>query len=100
MRQTPNQNSKKASSSVQVTDQTSVLYNYLLPISLILSFIISFTLYLLTMAPTVTFEDSGELITAAYNLGVPHQPGYPLFTLLGRIFSFIPVNAVAFRLNL
>lgn len=68
--------------------------------ALTLSFLLSFILYLLTLAPTVTFEDSGELIAAAYNLGVPHQPGYPLFTLLGRIFSMIPLENVAYRLNL
>jgi hypothetical protein len=52
------------------------------------------------LAPTVTFEDSGELIAAAYNMGIPHQPGYPLFTLLGRIFSMLLVGNVAYRLNL
>ena len=64
------------------------------------SFIISLSLYILTLAPTVTFEDSGELIAAAYNLGIPHQPGYPLFTLLGRVFSMLPIDTVAYRLNL
>ncbi|MEO0651076.1 MAG: DUF2723 domain-containing protein, partial [Planctomycetota bacterium] len=33
-------------------------------------------------APGLTFEDSGELAAAAYGLGVPHPPGYPLWTLL------------------
>lgn len=75
--------------------QTMLFYT-----TLALSFLLSFILYLLTLAPTVTFEDSGELIAAAYTLGVPHQPGYPLFTLLGRVFSMIPLENVAFRLNL
>jgi len=69
-------------------------------VTLALSFSIAFGLYLSTLAPTVTFEDSGELIAAAYNLGIPHQPGYPLFTLLGRVFSMLPVNNIAYRLNL
>jgi hypothetical protein len=69
-------------------------------VTLVLSFIIAFGLYLSTLAPTVTFEDSGELIAAAYNLGVPHEPGYPLFTIAGRVFSMLPINSVAFRLNL
>lgn len=38
--------------------------------------------YLLCLPPTVTGEDSGELITAAYTLGVPHPPGYPIWCLL------------------
>jgi len=65
-----------------------------------LSFIFSFIIYIWTLAPGVTFEDSGELIAAAYGLGVPHQPGYPLFTMLGKIFSYLPIGNVAYRLNL
>jgi len=64
------------------------------------TFFFNFIVYLLTLAPTVTFEDSGELITAAFNLGVAHSPGYPLFTLLGRIFTFLPFGTIAFRVNL
>ena len=34
---------------------------------------------------------SGELIVAAYNLGVAHPPGYPLWTLMSAIFSRMPI---------
>lgn len=61
---------------------------------------VQFALYVAALAPTVTFEDSGELITAAYSLGVPHEPGYPLFTMLGKLFSLAPVGTVAYRVNL
>ena len=44
-----------------------------------------FLLYLATTCPTVYFGDSGELIAAADSLGVAHPPGYPLYTLLGRL---------------
>ena len=58
--------------------------------------------YLLTLAPTVSFWDSGEYITCSWIMGIPHPPGVPLFVLLGRfstlLFSFIPVVAV--RVNL
>jgi hypothetical protein len=74
--------------------------NFSLIITLVLSFLLSFFLYWLTLAPTVTFEDSGELIAAAYTPGIPHQPGYPLFTLMGRIFSMLPFENIAYRLNL
>jgi 4-amino-4-deoxy-L-arabinose transferase-like glycosyltransferase len=57
--------------------------------------------YLLTLAPTVTSLDAPELTTAAYTLGIAHAPGYPLYTLLGWLFSHaFPVGDVAFRLNL
>jgi len=65
-----------------------------------LTFVVSFVLYLLTLAPTVTFEDSGELAAAAYNLGVPHEPGYPLWTMLGWTFTHLRFGDVAYRLNL
>ena len=65
-----------------------------------LVFSFSFILYLITLAPSVTLEDSGELIAAAYNLGVPHQPGYPLFTMLGKLFSLLPFGSIAFRLTM
>ena len=69
-------------------------------VSIVLSFLVNFTLYVMTVAPTVTFEDSGELISAAYCLGVPHEPGYPLFTMLGKLFTLLPLGTVAFRVNL
>jgi hypothetical protein len=68
--------------------------------TLLLSFAVSFILYIMTLAPTVTFEDSGELITAAYRLGIPHAPGYPLFTMLGRLFTLLPIGTIAYRVNL
>lgn len=56
--------------------------------------------YLLTVAPTVTGEDSGELIAAAWTLGIPHPPGYPFWCLVARAFMLLPVGDVAFRANL
>lgn len=67
---------------------------------MLLAFALPLSLYLATLAPTVTLEDSGELIAAAYTGGVPHSPGYPLFTMLGKLFSLLPWGSVAYRLNL
>jgi len=63
-------------------------------------FLFSFTVYVLTLAPTVTAEDSGELITASYFLGIPHPPGYPTWCLLSHPFVYIPVGNIAWRINL
>jgi hypothetical protein len=63
--------------------------------------LISFAVYLKTVAPTTTFWDAGELITCAHAYGIPHPPGAPLYTLVGRLFSILPLgDDVGFRLNL
>lgn len=56
--------------------------------------------YGFTLAPSITAGDAGELITAAWTLGVPHAPGYPLYTLLGFGMIHLPLGPdPAFRLN-
>jgi len=62
-------------------------------------FLAVFAVYLLTAAPLITAGDSGELVSAAFLLGVPHPPGYPLYCIIGKAFSFLPAGNVAFRLN-
>ena len=67
----------------------------------VIALAISFLIYLLTMADTVPYWDSGEFIATSYILGVPHPPGSPLYLIIGRIFSMIPFNPdIAFRINL
>ncbi|MDE2888029.1 MAG: DUF2723 domain-containing protein [Gemmatimonadota bacterium] len=64
-------------------------------------FLITCFVYIRTVAPTVTFWDTGEFIAASYILGVPHPPGAPFHTLLGRIFTlFATPDGVAFSVNL
>ena len=65
-----------------------------------LVFFVTTVIYLSTLAPTVAFWDCGEFITTAYTLGIPHPPGAPFYTLLGRIFSMLPFGEIAFRVNL
>lgn len=52
------------------------------------------------MAPTILDGDSGEFQYMVYSLGVPHSPGYPLYILIGKLFTFIPIADIAFRVNL
>jgi hypothetical protein len=61
---------------------------------------LAFLLYFLTAARDIVVGDTPELITAAVTLGVPHPPGYPLFTMLGHLFSLLPFGPVPFRVNL
>ncbi len=54
-----------------------------------ISFLISFAVYFMTTAPSVTLEDSGEFAVAGDYLGVPHPPGYPLWTMCAFVFTRI-----------
>src|SRR5215469_13909503 len=62
-------------------------------------FLIALVVYGWTLAPTVTPTDSGELILAAYGLGVAHPPGVPLWVMLAHIASLVPIGSVAVRIN-
>jgi tetratricopeptide (TPR) repeat protein len=65
----------------------------------ILVFLTSLAVYLFTLAPTVTFVDSGELIVAAKVLGVAHPPGFPLYVFLTHLVTLIPIGNIAQRVN-
>ncbi|XP_042538479.1 transmembrane protein 260 isoform X2 [Dipodomys spectabilis] len=57
--------------------------------------------FTLTLPPSVPGGDSGELITAAHELGVAHPPGYPLFTLVAKLAMILfPFGSIAYRVNL
>ncbi|MCS6861120.1 MAG: DUF2723 domain-containing protein [Abditibacteriales bacterium] len=83
--------------------------------------LIAFTVYFFTLAPTIAWgnfpidalrrarimpqiilsEDSAELSAAAATLGIAHPSGYPLFILVGHLFSRLPLGEdVAYRLNI
>ncbi|HEU4566127.1 MAG TPA: DUF2723 domain-containing protein [Gemmatimonadaceae bacterium] len=59
-------------------------------------------LYIVTLAPTTAMWDTSEYMAAAYTLGLPHPPGNPLFVLIGRVFSLLPIpgTTVAVRINI
>lgn len=59
-------------------------------------------LYVATLAPTVAtvFDDSLEFQVVLPSLGIAHPTGYPLYTLLGWLFSRLPVGDLAYRVNL
>lgn len=58
-------------------------------------FIASAIIYGLTMEPTLSFWDCGEFIAAAFKLEVGHQPGAPLYLLIGRLFSLLALGNTA-----
>ncbi|MBV6477743.1 MAG: hypothetical protein HGGPFJEG_00487 [Ignavibacteria bacterium] len=63
-------------------------------------FLFSTIVYVMTVQPTFSFWDCGEFIACAYTLSVPHPPGAPFFTLMGKIFSMFPTAAdIGLRIN-
>ncbi|WPU96693.1 DUF2723 domain-containing protein [Mucilaginibacter sabulilitoris] len=57
-----------------------------------LCLLIAFGTYVLTLEPSVSFWDCGEFISCAYRLQVSHQPGYPMFAMLGKLFSLLSLG--------
>jgi hypothetical protein len=63
--------------------------------------LVALVLYLLTLSPSTAMWDTSEYIAAAYTLGLPHPPGNPLFVIIGRVFSLLPIaSTVAIRINI
>ncbi|TET81979.1 DUF2723 domain-containing protein, partial [candidate division TA06 bacterium] len=63
------------------------------------AFVLPLIIYSLTLCRTVGFVDAGELCVVSRTLGIAHPTGYPLYTLLGRLFSLIPFGSVVVRTN-
>jgi hypothetical protein len=62
----------------------------------------SLAVYRATLTPSLSYQspDGNELATIPYTLGLAHATGYPLYTWLGKLFTFLPVGDVAHRVNL
>ncbi len=63
-------------------------------------FFIVFFVYIAALNPAFHANDSPETISCAYTLGIQHPPGYPIFSIIGKLFTFIPAGSPAFRVNL
>jgi hypothetical protein len=56
--------------------------------------------YVRTVAPTVGQYDTFEFQVLSYQLGIAHPTGYPLYVLLGKLFTLLPIGNIAYRVNL
>ncbi|MCP4674149.1 MAG: DUF2723 domain-containing protein [Deltaproteobacteria bacterium] len=52
---------------------------------------------LITSAPGLAWLDAGDFVTASSTLGVPHPTGFPVFTLIGHLSTYIPFGNHASR---
>ena len=53
-------------------------------------------LYVATLPRTVVLEDDGLFLMAGVHLGVAHPPGYPIYTLIVHLFTWLPFGEAAF----
>ena len=66
----------------------------------LLLILIPLVIYLSFLSPSIGAGDSGELVSSAYTLGIPHPPGYPFYMILGRVFSLLFPSNPAIGMNL
>jgi tetratricopeptide (TPR) repeat protein len=60
-----------------------------------------FAVYAAGACPTIYVGDSGELVAAVHVLGIPHPSGYPLYVLLGKLWTLLlPTGGIAYRMSL
>ena len=73
------------------------------PIDICLALLIglaALALYIRTLAPSLLWGDSAEFQTLSYTLGMTHHTGYATQIIFGKIFTLIPINGIAWRVNL
>src|SRR5476649_2170334 len=65
-----------------------------------ITFAVVWAVYLWTLAPELTLEDSGELCTGSFYAGIPHPPGYPFWAIYSWFWTWIlPFGNVAWRVE-
>jgi hypothetical protein len=73
--------------------RTDILFAVLIGLS-------ALALYIRTLAPSLLWGDSAEFQTLSYTLGMTHPSGYMTQIMLGKLFTYIPVSNIAYRVNL
>lgn len=83
-----------------------LMFNNLLPdrVWTVLAFALPLLIFVSTTCRTLYVGDAGDFAVACWDFGIAHPPGYPLYTLLGALWSRLPIpggeTEVAWRLNL
>ncbi|HEX3800305.1 MAG TPA: DUF2723 domain-containing protein [Verrucomicrobiae bacterium] len=69
-------------------------------LALAIAFAVIWVIYFSTLAPEVTLEDSGELVTGSFYAGIPHPPGYPFWAIYSWLWTvLLPVGNIAWRVE-
>ncbi len=62
--------------------------------------LLALAVYVQTLLPSVGWGDIARFQYVAQVWGVPHRFGYPLYVALSRLFGYLPMGDVAYRINL
>src|SRR5262245_33160029 len=73
--------------------QTDIILAVFIGVSVLL-------LYIRTLAPSLLWGDSAEFQTLSYTLGMTHPSGYMTHIMIGKLFTYMPVGNIAYRVNL
>jgi len=98
----PDRDARKVQKPLPVSAPAPVppLFRKLDWLALAITFGVVWTVYLLTLAPELTLEDSGELVTGAFYAGIPHPPGYPVWTIYSWLWTtLLPFGNMAWRVS-
>ena len=52
------------------------------------------------LPPSVCFNDPGDIQLAAWKLGIAHPPGYPIYSTILHVFTWLPGIAPAFAVSI
>lgn len=63
-------------------------------------FLVALVCYVRTLAPDVLWSDSGEFEVVAATSGLAHASGYPIYLLIGKLFTLLPFGSIPYRVNL
>jgi len=63
-------------------------------------FIVQFIFLVFMQNSFLNTGDGGEMVAGAYGLGAVHPSGYPVYLLLGKLFTFIPIGSIPYKVVL
>ena len=90
----------KSAPAAPEADVAGPLFRRIDWLTLGLTFVVVLAAYFLTLAPELTLEDCGELVTGSFYAGIPHPPGYPVWTVYSWLWTvLLPVGNPAWRVS-
>src|SRR3989344_6962869 len=74
---------------------------FLLPhLPLFTLWVVTLTVYFKTLSTSILYIDAGTMVAGAASLGIPNPPGFPLYMLIGHLFTWLPFGNDLFRIQL